>query len=201
MTNDRRILWHQRATIPNALSVFRVVAAPFLVGLALADRRMDVVVLFVAMTMSDWIDGKLAVLLNQRSDIGPRLDSVADLAMYGSLLVAAIILDGPKLVAEWPWLAAPAVAYVAAGAVSLTKFRRWPHHHTRMAKISWGLMLIGAVTYLGWEVRWPLRAALTGAALASAQSLLITWVLPAWREDVSSVAAARRIRDALARNH
>lgn len=193
-----RTVWRDQLTIPNALSVFRLTAAPFLVVLALADRRTEVVALFLAMTISDWIDGKIAILLDQRSAIGPRLDSVADLLMYSSLLAASVILDGPRLLDEWPWLAAPMAAYLAAGAASLAKFGRWPHHHTRLAKISWGLMLIGAVAFLAMGVRWPLRVALLGAALASVQSAFITRVLPQWQEDVPSVMAARRIRDARA---
>lgn len=194
MTDETRDVWRQRLTIPNALSVFRIVAAPVLVGLAVSGERNAVVLLFVAMAMSDWIDGKLAVLLDQRSDIGPRIDSAADLMMYGGLLLAAIILDGTRLLSEGAWIALPVLAYLVAGAFSLAKFGRWPHHHTRMAKISWGLMLLGAVVFLGEVSRWPLRVALISAACASGQSVLITRVLPTFLTDIPSVAAARRVR-------
>jgi len=195
VTDDLSSRWRRRLTIPNALSLFRILAAPWLVVLASTDRRVEVVVLFVVITASDWLDGKLAVLLDQRSDIGPRLDSAADLLMYGSLLMSAVLLDGNRLASEWAWIAAPIAAYLAAGALSLLKFGRWPHHHTRMAKISWGLMLIGGVTFLLDWSPWPLRVALVGATLASVQSMLITWTLREWRADVLSVTAARRIRE------
>lgn len=194
MTEDSRDRRHRRLTIPNALSVFRILGAPALVVLAADDRRDGVVILFVLMTASDWIDGKLAILLDQRSDIGPRLDSAADILMYLALLAAAVLLDGARLATESPWIAAPIVFYLAAGALSLKKFGRWPHHHTRLAKMSWGLMLIGAVAFLGEWSRWPLRVALIGGALASMQSMRITHILAEWREDVPSVSAARRIR-------
>jgi len=114
--------------------------------------------------------------------------------MYMALLMSAVILDGPRLLAEGPWIAAPMVAYLGAGVFSLAKFGRWPHHHTRLAKMSWGVMLVGAVAFLWGTSHWPLRVALVGASLASVQSMLITRILPQFRSDVPSVAAARRIR-------
>ena len=188
--DDARATW---ATIPNAICLFRILASPCLVLLAMFGRRSDVVALFVAMALSDWIDGKIARWFHQRSKIGPWLDSVSDIAMYSSLLLAVVLLDGPRLGAQWPWVSAPIVLYLAAGAWSWARFGRWPNHHTRMANISWGLMLMGAVAFLGeWSV-WPLRVALIGAALASVQSMLITRTLPEYRSDVSSISAARRI--------
>lgn len=181
-------------TIPNAICLLRILAAPGLVVLAASGRRSDVVALFLLMTLSDWIDGKLAVVLDQRSKIGPWLDSVADLVMYLALLAAAVLLDGDRLRAEWLWITIPIGLYLLAGAWSVTKFGRWPNHHTRMAKISWGLMLAGAVAFLGAWSLWPLRVALAGASLASVQSMLITRILPEWRSDVPSVSAARAIR-------
>ena len=191
-THDR--VRRQRVTLPNAICLVRILAAPGLVVLAASDRRSEVVALFLAMAVSDWIDGKLALLLDQRSEIGPWLDSVADGVMYTALLVSAVVLDGDRLLTQWPWIVLPIATYVAAGLFSLAKFRRWPNHHTRMAKISWGLMLVGAVAFLSAWSLWPLRAALVGATMASVQSMMITRVLPEWRTDVLSVSAARIIR-------
>jgi cardiolipin synthase len=184
----------QRVTLPNAICLFRILTAPGLVVLAADDRRWEVLALFLVLAASDWIDGKLAILLDQRSEIGPWLDSVADAVMYTALLVAAVVLDGDRLLTHWPWIALPTVAYLIAGVFSVAKFRRWPNHHTRMAKVSWGLMLAGAVAFLAAWSLWPLRAALVGATMASIQSMMITRILHEWRADVPSASAARFIR-------
>ena len=180
-------------TIPNALCAFRMLAAPFLVVLAAHEQRLEVVVLFVLMAGSDWLDGKIATRFNQRSAIGPALDSFADLLMYAGLIGAAWFLDSAKLSAAWPWFLLPLVAYLVAGISSLAKFRKWPSHHTRMAKISWFLVSVGTVVFLLSGSLWVLQLAMVTAALASLQSVAITQVLSEWTTDVLSVSAARRL--------
>ena len=108
--------------------------------------------------------------------------------------LAVVALEGDRLRSQWPWVVVPIALYLIAGALSVAKFGRWPNHHTRMAKISWGLMLVGAVAFLGAWSLWPLRAGFVGATLASLQSMMITRILPEYRSNVPSVSAARIIR-------
>lgn len=198
----RDVLW----TIPNAICVARILASPVLILLAQRDERIGLLVAFVALTASDWLDGKLATLLDQRSKLGPRLDTVGDLAMYACLCVGVVILDRTRLVSETPWLAAALASYLIAGLAGLAKFRRWPSYHTGLAKVSWFLILVGAAIFvlaptewLGLEgdpaSYWPLRLALAVVTLGNLQSLAITRVLPRWASDVRTVADARAIRD------
>lgn len=166
-----------------------------MVVLAASDRRFSVVLLFVLLALTDWLDGKLAVWLDQRSVYGARLDSAADVAMYLGITVAGLLLEGARLAGEWPWIAATVGSYGVAGVYGLSKLGRWPTYHTRTAKVSWLLMLGGIMVFLaGWSV-WPMRFALVLVALGNLQSMAITRVLPVWRTDVISISAARRIRD------
>lgn len=182
-------------TLPNAIGALRILAAPALVLLALSGRRVEAAVLFALMAVSDWLDGKLAVLLDQRSAIGPALDSVADLAMYGALAAAMIVLEPEALAGDWPWLAVAIAAYVVAGLWSLARFERWAFHHTRTAKVAWLLALVGGVLLVLRGLVWPLKVAVLGATLASVQSVAITSILPEWRADVGSISAAKRVRE------
>lgn len=181
-------------TVPNALCLFRLGAAPALVALAWHERRIEVTVLFVAMALSDWLDGKIAVHFDQRSAIGPMLDSVADLAMYLALAVSIPLLEpeivGPAVV----WLSAVAGSYLVAGFSSMLKFRRWPSHHTAIAKGSWLLALIGAVVLLLTGNTLTMRAAMIGGMLANVLSIAITSILPEYHTDVPTLQRALRIR-------
>jgi phosphatidylglycerophosphate synthase len=96
-------------TIPNLLCLIRLLGSVVLVVLACLDRRDWFLWLFIGLAMTDWIDGKLAILLNQRSVFGARLDSWADAALYTALLFGALWMHGEDLRSEWAWII-PAVA-------------------------------------------------------------------------------------------
>lgn len=92
-------------TIPNILTALRILAAP-VAGVAILRDRLDVaLVLFVAASVTDGLDGLLARVLHQQSRLGAFLDPLADksllLACYVALayvhkapawLVAAIVV-------------------------------------------------------------------------------------------------------------
>lgn len=199
MNAGRRDLGTERSntwvTLPNIICVLRMLASPVLVVLAARDERLALVSLFMALTLSDWVDGKLAILLDQRSRLGPYLDSFADLAMYASLLTAMVWIDGDRLLGELPWILVGAASWAAMVAFSFAKFRRWPSVHTRSAKFTWGLAAIGVVTFLGGWAVWPLRLAFASGTLANLHALAILRVLPFWQADVPTLKAARAVRD------
>lgn len=181
-------------TVPNALCVLRLLCSPALLVLAVQDRRGTLVLAFLLLTVSDWLDGKLAILLDQRSRIGPVLDTIADAVMYAFLAAAALWLDGPRLAAEWPLLALALMSWALLVISGLVRFRRWPALHTRPAKIAWALSAIGAVTFLGGWSTWPLRLALVAVFAANLYAIAVLFTLREWRADVSSLARARSLR-------
>lgn len=65
-------------TIPNLISVIRILMIPFIIW-AFLENQMIVVLILVALSgISDKIDGTIARKMNQVSDIGKMLDPVAD---------------------------------------------------------------------------------------------------------------------------
>ena len=144
--------------------------------------------------MSDWIDGKLAILLNQRSILGARLDSWADAALYAALLFGALWLHGESLVSEFVWIIPAIASYLVSTLAGFWKFKRWPSYHTRAAKTSWFLILVGAVCLFGGWGLWPLRVALIAITLTNLESLLITRLSSTWRADVGSILKVLRLR-------
>jgi len=82
----------QFLTIPTAMTCTRIVAIPLIVGVFYlpvdwALRNLLATVLFVAVAITDWLDGYLARRLNQSSAFGAFLDPVAD-----KFLVCAALL-------------------------------------------------------------------------------------------------------------
>ncbi len=100
-----------RWTIPNILTVIRLLAAPAL-GLAflflprpLADWLA--LVIFIGASVTDYIDGYLARAWGQVSAFGAMLDPIADKAMVLIALLVLAMVTGPN-----PWVILPAVLIV-----------------------------------------------------------------------------------------
>jgi len=95
------MLW----TIPTLMTVARIAAIPFIVGvfyspLEPALRNLFATVMFVVFALTDWLDGYLARKLNQTSAFGAFLDPVADkFLVCASLLVLVHLRRTDVLVA------------------------------------------------------------------------------------------------------
>ncbi|GIX00041.1 MAG: phosphatidylglycerophosphate synthase [Pirellulaceae bacterium] len=180
-------------TIPNVLCFVRLFGAPVLLAFAWWEQRTWFVVWYLILTGTDWIDGKLAILLNQRSVYGARIDSWADATMYACLLLGGGWLASEALLQEWAWIASAVGSYAVSTMAGLWKFGKWPSYHTRGAKISWFLVLLGAVCLLLEFSRWPLRIAMVSVTLTNIEATMITWVLPQWHADVLNLFRARKL--------
>src|SRR5215469_13764456 len=92
-------------TIPNAISLARLIGVPVFLWLVLGVRTTAgdwwAVGLLLASGFSDWLDGKIARALNQQSRLGQLLDPAAD-RLY---IVATIVALAVRAIIPW-WLVA-----------------------------------------------------------------------------------------------
>ena len=115
---DRILTW------PNALSAARLAGVPVFLWLVLGPRSATGDIIAAAMLglagISDWLDGKLARMLNQTSRLGQLLDPAADRLYIGATIVALAV----RGIIPW-WLFALLVVreLVVAGALGLLKRR------------------------------------------------------------------------------
>jgi len=174
-------------TIPNLLCLIRLAGSFVLVAIAWLNLPETFLYLFLFLAMTDWLDGKLAILLNQRSVFGARLDSWADAALYFALLAGLLRLYGETLYREIIWVIPALASYLISTVAGFWKYRRWPSYHTLSAKTSWFLTIVGVLgLFTDWSL-WPLRIALLVITITNLEAILITSVSPVWRADVSSI--------------
>lgn len=74
---------NQNLTVPNALSVLRVLIIPFFAWFFMRDQLAAAVVLLVLSGLSDCVDGFIARRLNQVTELGKMLDPLADKLTQG----------------------------------------------------------------------------------------------------------------------
>jgi CDP-diacylglycerol--glycerol-3-phosphate 3-phosphatidyltransferase len=85
-------------TVPTLLTWGRVFAIPLVVGafylpLDVPTRNLVATVLFIAVALTDWLDGWLARRLKQTSSFGAFLDPVADKFLVCAALLILLQLD------------------------------------------------------------------------------------------------------------
>ncbi|NQV27319.1 MAG: CDP-alcohol phosphatidyltransferase family protein [Rhodopirellula sp.] len=185
---------NQLLTIPNFLSAIRLVGSFVLIALAIAEEPLTVLVLFIALEMTDWFDGRLAIALNQRTVFGARLDSVADVCLAGATLFAGLWLHWAALQPEFIFMATAIGLYGVSSIYGLRKFGSIPTYHTFGAKKCWGLITIGVVCIFGGWATWPFRVAMIAVTLTNLEAILITRVLQQPQVDVTSLYHVLRER-------
>ena len=114
---DRIVTW------PNALSGARLAGVPVFLWLVIGPRTATTDVIAAALLgfagISDWLDGKLARMLNQTSRLGQLLDPAAD-RLYIAVTIIALAVRG---IIPW-WLFGALAAREACVALALLVLRR-----------------------------------------------------------------------------
>ena len=126
-------------TLPNILTVLRLIAAPGVALMFLYFHRpyadWFALTLFVTAALTDWFDGYLARLWKQESKFGTMMDPIADKAM---VVIALVIITGYS--GMNPWLILPVTVILfrevfvsglreflgsKAGLLKVTKLAKW----------------------------------------------------------------------------
>ena len=174
-------------TIPNVICEIRLIGAIGLFWLAFQNKLHLFTGVFVALNLSDWIDGRLARWLRQRSDFGARLDSFADAVLYGALFFGLFWFRDDVLIREARWWLVGLLSYVMTTGAGLWKYGRVPSYHTYGAKTSQWFVLAGAICLLLDYSVWPFRVAMFCVTLTNIEATAITWLLPKWQADVLTI--------------
>ena len=134
--------------IPNALSISRIFIIFVFIVVAVMDSAIApaAMVLFVLAGLTDMLDGPIARRVNNATELGAELDSLADhfmIIVAVFILIPALGLWGWLLPAVWVALASKLISLVPA----LVKHRKIYFIHTTLSKITAVLLFLGAIIY------------------------------------------------------
>ncbi len=126
-------------TIPNILTVFRIVGSLCL----LFFRPPDIAfyVLYSLCGFSDVLDGFIARSTGTTSELGAKLDSIADLLFYAAMVIC-IMPRLIELLPMWLWIATGVVILLRLGSylTAAIKYGRFASMHTYMNKFTGAAM-------------------------------------------------------------
>jgi cardiolipin synthase len=78
--------------IPNYLTLLRIILIPFFIDLLMYGYYREALLVFLAACVTDGLDGLLARLMNQKSELGAFLDPMADKLLILSAFVTLAYL-------------------------------------------------------------------------------------------------------------
>jgi cardiolipin synthase len=118
---DRIVTW------PNALSALRLAGVPVFLWLVIGPRTATADLVAAGVLglagMTDWLDGKLARMLNQQSRLGQMLDPAAD-RLYIAATVIALAVRG---IIPWWLFAVIAARELCVGMALVVLKQRTPY--------------------------------------------------------------------------
>ena len=182
-------------SIPNLLSMTRLMLVPVLIGLALAAKAQAFLLVLAVSLLSDAFDGYLARKLNQTTELGAKLDSWGDVLTYGAMILGLYWI-WPTLFAEQLWfLVAATLSFVVPVLHALKKFGEYPSYHTLGAKTAAVLMAPAfySLTLLGWDLFF--QSVIIFHIVVAFEEMAITATLSRPRTNVISILTLGRYSD------
>lgn len=173
--------------IPNILSILRLCSVPVLLTLAWAGYPNAFLVLLAIAAFTDWLDGFIARRYDMTTDLGARLDSWADAAIYFTIAIAAYLLWPQAFFAEKWYFLTMVLTIVVPVSIGLIKFRVLTSYHSWMVKVAAASAVVSSLLlFLGFSA-WPLRIATLLCIIASLEQIAITILSQQPLSDVRSV--------------
>lgn len=175
-------------TIPNVLSLYRIVIFPFIFWLIISARQDLFAIFFSISLVTDFLDGFIARRFRMQTQIGVKLDSWADLGTY----ILAFIAIG---LFKWQEIKPHALMlYVFAGIMALSylivfvKFKGLIGLHTYMFKITGYLQGAFLIILFVWGFYLlPYYVCLAWGTLACVEEIIIILMLKEARVNVKGL--------------
>jgi len=180
--------------IANILSVSRLFISPLLLFLAWTSRHELFLFFIILALVTDLLDGYFARKYQQVTELGARLDSLGDMAIYLIVPLSIWWLWPQIIIREALYVSTALISFVIPLLIGYIKFRCLTSYHTWGAKLSAVLLSSSILLMLLGGPAWPFHIATVIFVLAEVEEIFITAMLPRWQADVPSVYHALRIR-------
>lgn len=170
-----------RSPWPNILTGSRIMLAPVMVATAMAGERGWFAAVLTVALATDVFDGFLARRLNAYSELGRKLDSVADYVTLFTSLLCVWLLWPDVVRQEWPWFAAVFGSFFVAMLFSFVRLGRAPCYHTWASKATVAACVLALVPLLAGWTPIPARVVAVFQVLVGVEIIVISLLVP-WHE-------------------
>jgi phosphatidylglycerophosphate synthase len=181
------LTFKQLTSLPNLLTCSRFILAPILLWLAWQGNKNGFLILLVITFLTDVLDGFTARLLNQTSELGAYLDTLADLFVYTTLAIAVWWLWPEIVHREITYVLLTIVSYISPIVVGYLKFHVLTSYHTWLVKLAVVMLGITFFILFVFDIAWPFHIAAIICLLAAIEEIVITCYLTEPQSNVGSL--------------
>ena len=174
-------------TLPNLLSLVRLLLSPVLLVLAWLGYADIFIGALILAFLLDLIDGPIARKFHQVSRLGPKLDSCADFFIYVSFLIGAYLLWPHIVKRELIFIILVGLSIILPALVGFLKFRKATSYHTWLVKCAAVTMAPGAILLFINGPTWPFYMATGISVLAALEEIAITLIIDTPQSDVGTL--------------
>ena len=189
-------LMGRRLSIPNLLSILRLIIIPVLFFAAWTGRSLMFQIMLAIVLLMALADGILARRLGQVTDLGAELDSWGIFAVFITVPLCGWILWPDIVRQEYTFIIAVVVFYVVPASHGLLKYGRLTSYHTWGSKLSNVLLSICIYIMALGGPTWPFRVVVPIMILAGIEEIFMTGILRQWQTNIPSLWHAMRIEQA-----
>lgn len=167
------MLHKENLTVPNFLSLCRILFIPLLLYFVHSDMRLAFMITYLIVALTDFFDGKIARKFNQTSEIGKSLDSFCDLIFYLSTAYYIYKLYPQQLIPNIPLLYALIAVIVLSLLISLIRIKKPMMLHTWLLKLPSGLLFFYVLFSYFYDTPIALGVVLVTYILGFIEAILI----------------------------
>lgn len=184
----------ENITIPNILSLSRVVFLPILFVFAIRDMRLAFLIGFIILGSTDFFDGLIARRFNQKTDLGKSLDSFADIFFYVSSAYFLYRLYPEYLVPNRIMLIAFFILFGLSFVVSAVKCKKPIMMHTFLLKLNGVLVYFLIIVSFFLNTTWVIAGILIIYYVAFVEEIIIFIKYGEVDPDISSLLSLMKIK-------
>ncbi len=141
--------------LPNSVTLSRIFLVPVLVTLLLTKYSMEIAALvFLAASMTDFLDGYLARSRNEVTTLGTLLDPVADKLLISAAFISLVQL---QIVAAWMVVVIVGREFAVTGLRSIAASQGFTIEASDLGKLKMGAQVV-AITLLILSTQYPVFA-------------------------------------------
>ncbi len=171
-------------TVPNMISIFRIASVPVLLTLAWYQFPVAFLILFAIALATDALDGYFARKLNQITELGTKLDTWGDTAMYFTAPICGYWLWPDLVNKDLITILIFWIAFIIPIIFAVSKFGRMPSYHTLLAKINTVLLSFAVLIWFIFQFPWIFRFAVFLELMIMIEYIAITIYLKEWRSNI-----------------